>query len=385
MPSFDLTLNLHGFTITKTSGFNPLIHDLSCHAKVSCPHCFGEDLRKKDKIARQVWHESVGLRRVLLRFFICKYHCRSCGRYFRQRLERIQPWQRSTEALKKQVYRQHSQGISRKSLAANFHKSDATIARYYDHMYDLENRKLRSMQLPSILGIDEHFFSRRQRFATTFCDLKKRRVFDVAAGRSGADLADYLTHLPSKQRVRVICMDLSESYRSIARRFFPQALVILHSLPRLAANPFVIVGHRHGQHLVNIRKPWGVIRSLAGLEDVRLHDLRHSFASVGVNTGASLPMIGALLGHTQAQTTARYAHVSQSPAHQLNQDVGDLIEEAMSGKCETANEHVPLKHRDRQVYRTGELPVDIVDAIARTDPPAEAEAYNAECDPKADK
>ena len=111
-----------------------------------------------------------------------------------------------------------------------------------------------------------------------------------------------------------------------------QALSILHALLRLVGNPFVIVGHRHGQHLVNIRKPWGVIRRHANLEDVRLHDLRHSFASVGVNAGASLPMIGALLGHTQTQTTARYAHVSQSPAHQLNQQIGDAIANAMNGK-----------------------------------------------------
>jgi transposase len=226
MPSFDITLNLPGFTIVKTSGFNPIIHELSCHAKVCCPHCSGTRLRKKDRILRKVWHESVGLRRVLLRFFVNKYHCRSCGRYFRQRLAGILPWQRSSEALKKQVYRQHSQGISRKGLAENFRKSDSTIARYYDHMYELENRKLRSMQLPVVLGIDEHFFSRKQRFATTFCDLKKRRIFDVAPGRSNADLTDYLEQLPGRERVRVICMDLSETYRSIARNFFPGALVV---------------------------------------------------------------------------------------------------------------------------------------------------------------
>jgi len=226
MPWFDITLNLPGLTIVGTSGFNPIIYDLSCHLKAVCPHCSGEDLRKKDRIIRTVSHESVGLRRVLLRFAVCKYHCRRCGRYFRQRLDGILPWQRSTEALKKQVYRHHSQGISRKSLAGNFEKSDSTISRYYDHMYELENRKLLSLQLPSVLGIDEHFFSRRQRFATTLCDLKKRRVFDVAAGRSGASLSEYLQGLPDKQRVKVICMDLSETYRSIARRFFPDALVV---------------------------------------------------------------------------------------------------------------------------------------------------------------
>ncbi len=183
---------------------------------------------KTDKARRQVWHESVGLCRVILRFSACKYHCRTCGRYFRQRLDGILPWQRSTEALKKQIYRHHTHtpGISRKSLASNCRKSNNTIARYYDHMYDLENRKLKTLEIPRVLGPDEHFFSRQMRFATTFCDLKKRRVFDVAPGRSASSLAAYRSDIKSKSRVRIACMDLSESYRSIARRHFPTALVV---------------------------------------------------------------------------------------------------------------------------------------------------------------
>ena len=226
MPSFDVTLNLPGFTIAKTSGLNPVVYHLNCHQEARCPHCRSDDLRKKDKAYRQVWHESVGLRRVLLRFGVCKFHCRGCGRYFRQRFEGILPYQRSSEALKRQVYRQHTQGISRKSLAQNCGRSDTTIARYYDHMYDLENRKLMTLQVPRALGIDEHFFSRRMRFATTFCDLRKRRIFDIAAGRSQADLQPYLHNLKAKNRVRIIYMDLSESYRSIAKVYFPSALII---------------------------------------------------------------------------------------------------------------------------------------------------------------
>ena len=63
MPCFDVTLNLPGFTITKTSGFNPIIHYLSCHHEPQCPHWGTCDLRKKGKLHRHVWHESVGLRR----------------------------------------------------------------------------------------------------------------------------------------------------------------------------------------------------------------------------------------------------------------------------------------------------------------------------------
>jgi len=108
------------------------------------------------------------------------------------------------------------------------------------------------------------------------------------------------------------------------------ALDVLASLPRIENNPYVLPGHVHGKHLVNIQKPWRAIRKSAGLDDVRLHDLRHSFASVGVAVGGSLPVIGRVLGHTQAQTTARYAHVGDKIASELVDATGEQIAKAMN-------------------------------------------------------
>jgi len=88
---------------------------------------------------------------------------------------------------------------------------------------------------------------------------------------------------------------------------------ILKSLPRSSENPFVIVGSKEGQHLVNLQKIWTRIRNTAGLEDVRLHDLRHSFASIGAKSGESLLVIGKILGHATSSATARYAHLSDDP------------------------------------------------------------------------
>ncbi|MEQ1737489.1 MAG: site-specific integrase [Rhodoglobus sp.] len=102
----------------------------------------------------------------------------------------------------------------------------------------------------------------------------------------------------------------------------PQALQVLHELPRLNGSPWVFPGHIHGRHLVDLNKPWNAIRSQAGLADVRLHDLRHSFAS--------LPIIGHLLGHSQAQTTARYAHVAPNPAQRIADAAGQRIAQAWS-------------------------------------------------------
>jgi len=76
---------------------------------------------------------------------------------------------------------------------------------------------------------------------------------------------------------------------------------------------YVIEGQRAGQPLVNLQKPWRLIRSRVGLDDVRLHDLRHSYASMGAGLGMSLPMIGRILGHSNSATTARYAHLATDP------------------------------------------------------------------------
>ena len=91
----------------------------------------------------------------------------------------------------------------------------------------------------------------------------------------------------------------------------PTARQVLAALPRQPDNPWVISGRGPGTRLSNLNATWGVVRKKARLEDVRIHDLRHSFASRALSLGESLPMIGKLLGHSKVQTTARYAHLAR--------------------------------------------------------------------------
>ena len=91
------------------------------------------------------------------------------------------------------------------------------------------------------------------------------------------------------------------------------AIAVLRGLKGQDGNPWVIAGRKPGSHLTDLQHPWRRIRARAGLDDVRIHDLRHSFASGGLLVGEGLPMIGKLLGHTQVQTTARYAHLANDP------------------------------------------------------------------------
>ena len=95
-------------------------------------------------------------------------------------------------------------------------------------------------------------------------------------------------------------------------------------------SPFVFPAHRGNGHYEGTPKVWRIVRAMAGLESVRLHDLRHSFASIAVSGGASLPIIGALLGHTNNATTQRYAHLNDDPLKAATESIGSKISAAMS-------------------------------------------------------
>lgn len=109
------------------------------------------------------------------------------------------------------------------------------------------------------------------------------------------------------------------------------ALEVLSNVKRVRDNPYVIVGQRAKQHLADIAGPWRRIRARAGLSDLRLHDLRHSFASAGAAAGLSLQMIGKMLGHAQTATTARYAHLADDPVRQAVEQVGAAVAASMEG------------------------------------------------------
>jgi integrase len=111
------------------------------------------------------------------------------------------------------------------------------------------------------------------------------------------------------------------------------ATEVLASIEQIAGNKYVLTGTRPGKPILSLRKPWLHLCAAADLKNVRLHDLRHSFASVGAAGGLSLPMIGALLGHTQPITTARYAHLAASPLHEAVDAIGARIVAAMTPFC----------------------------------------------------
>ena len=105
----------------------------------------------------------------------------------------------------------------------------------------------------------------------------------------------------------------------------PAAADVLAVLPRIPDNPWVFPGKKRGTHQSNINDSWDRIRRRAGLDGVRLHDLRHTFASRALALGEGLPMIGELLGHRRVNTTARYAHLARESVRASTARVAESI------------------------------------------------------------
>ncbi len=126
----------------------------------------------------------------------------------------------------------------------------------------------------------------------------------------------------------------------------PSAVELLSGLPREPGNPWVIPGRKPGAHMSNVDQAWKAVRGRAGLEDVRIHDLRHSYASRALALGESLPMIGKLLGHSQVETTARYAHLARDSVQEAAERIAgsiaaDILGEGLGVGCGVTRQQGP--------------------------------------------
>lgn len=191
---------------------------------------------------------------------------------------------------------------------------------------------LEGASCPRVLGIDEHFFSRRHGYATTFCDLAKHRVYDVVLGRSELALEAYLKKLPGKEQVRVVCMDLSSTYRALVRKHFPQAMIVadrFHVI-RLIHQQFLALWRqidpagakhrgllsllrRHAKHL-SLEQTQTLARYLAGQPALAaLYEFRERLCQLLLKRAqtakACLALARQFLGHIDALRTCGFANL----------------------------------------------------------------------------
>src|SRR3989338_6077327 len=200
LPLENSILNVSGFKLEEISGLNPVVLKVRYEIPPSCRHCLGSSLRIKDTFYRWIRHESLGTRQVYLYLRTRKYLCLSCTKYSNDRFPGILPYRRSTEAFRKEVFWKHQDGICQKTLAHRLGIGQATIERWYQSLLALKLSRRDNNPCPRVLGIDEHFFTRKEGYATTLCDLANHKVYDVILGRSEKALEPAFDKLPDKRK-----------------------------------------------------------------------------------------------------------------------------------------------------------------------------------------
>ncbi len=167
----------------------------------------------------------------------------------------------------------------------------------------------------------ENRFTKLDRYAAAAIRLLlltgARRGEILALKWSNVDLERGILHLPdSKTGKKVIVLNAAAAH-------------VLNELPKIGE--YVIAGRSPSQPRHDLKKPWAAVLRRAGIEGVRLHDLRHTHASFGVNSGMGLPIVGKLLGHSRSSTTERYAHLADDPVRQASQQIGSKLNAALEG------------------------------------------------------
>lgn len=216
----DALINLPGFKVEKVEGHTKL--NIFAHSEKvqTCPHCQGHDYVIKQTFVRTVRHESVGMRQCHLKLEAHRFKCKRCKRSFNERFDGLLLHQRSTESFKEEVFHKHNQGITQRVLQKTLVLGHATIERWYHYLIGRKCRERKNNPAPLLLGIDEHFFTRKGGYATTFADLRNNRVYDVVLGRSEESLGEYLRSMTGRTKTKLAFMDLSETYRSIVKNYF---------------------------------------------------------------------------------------------------------------------------------------------------------------------
>jgi integrase len=161
------------------------------------------------------------------------------------------------------------------------------------------------------------------------------RLALFTGARSGEVTAIQWSHIDWQRRIVRLPDSKTNEPRTI--HLSDAAVEFLKTLPRVGR--FVIAGAKPDEPYKNLGRAWIIAREVAGLQDVRLHDLRHSYASLAAGRGVSLQMIGKLLGHKVPATTARYAHLAKDAVAAVNDELGTAMMDAMAkgAKKKTAN------------------------------------------------
>lgn len=194
--------------------------------KFECPSCQSLVVKLKAYRVRELKHGFWAQKLIHLHLKVPKLKCLSCSRYFMARVPGVLPKKRASEQFRREVFHQHQGGQTLTHVSVTYKISASTVERWYQDYVAYRVKELEGRNCPIVLGIDEHFFTKKRGYATTLVDLRNHKVFDVVLGRDERSLGAYLSRLPGREQVQVVCMDMSETYRRLVKKYFPNAKIV---------------------------------------------------------------------------------------------------------------------------------------------------------------
>ena len=219
-----------------------------------CPKCLQPSEVRAGKVYVVVREAPLRERPLWLRIEKHRYYCKHCRKPFTEAVDCVWPRRRTTSYFRKAVA-QSCLNYTNLDLVRKHHTCSSGFL--YKIHFDQLRSKLREKEgayWPQVLGIDEHFFSRRKgftEFATVFCDLRKKRLFEMCLGKDKKSILEAVKGIPGRERVKVVVIDLSNGYLSLVKELFPNAKIIadkFHALrlitPGLLKCRKEIHGHR---------------------------------------------------------------------------------------------------------------------------------------------
>jgi len=194
-----------------------------------CPKCATPSSSVYDRRWARVRDANIRHRRVWLHIRKRRFSCKTCRKPFTEPIQGVRKGARTSERFRRDIQQACENFADLKRVMTTYRCSSGYV--YDTHYSVLElRRRTRLYPWPKAIGLDEHFFKANRlgfrEFVSMVVDFSNRRLFEVVEGRRGAELRYALSRIPGRENVRAVVTDLSETYRSFARDFFPNAMLI---------------------------------------------------------------------------------------------------------------------------------------------------------------
>ena len=172
-------------------------------------------------------HAQILQEQIILQWNGYRWKCQNCKSSFREQFPGLLSRRQYTESYRKDVFNLHKAGVSQQDMRPLRKIGITTTSRWFHELLARKEKEYETAyQYPERIGIDEHRFTRKTKFLTTLCDLSNHRILDIIEGRSGKELIEKLRAIPGREKVKVVNMDMSKTYRSIVKEVFPNAKIV---------------------------------------------------------------------------------------------------------------------------------------------------------------